>query len=732
MTQDRAQPGRAVGAEPGIADQVRVLRRHWPALVGMTALGVAAAGLTARLIEPVYVARAEVIYEPVTFGGPDGLDQIAAPPESGTLDSQIRQIASRAMAREVIQRLDLGPELEGRPGLVARPVAWLTGLMPAEGPAPEGLVEVPIDAPPGEPSPRLLDRFLDRLKGSREGKSHVVAITWEANDPQRAAEVANEVAHAFVTARIAQKLEAASRVEERLALRRSQLRDALLSTEARLEQARAAARPTLVAALGSGEDQLNALSRELVEARIEAQTREVRSERLKDAAKRGQGLLGAEESQPSPYQALLALDAAAAREEAELLAQYGERHPRVVDLRSRRKELARKLASAQGQMLQKLDMEAEMARVRADGLARQLEAIKGDAAGMATSRQELAALEEEARTRRQAHDAFELKAQEISQRLAGQAPDARIVSEAVPPAVPAFPRPGTFMSVGGSVGLLLAGLFVWFTEARDRSVRTASALEGVTGLVTVAMVPQLVRKAERLRPHDVALDQPLGRYSEALRDMLAAVTEPFDRPEGRGTAMLVTSAVPDEGKTTTAISLARLAAAEGLKVVLIDGDLRHPSVLGRLGLPAGPGLQEILAGKATLEQALRTDSRSPLQILPGSAAARAALASQSGERLRQVVQSLTRDVDLVVVDTAPALAVADTKLLARAVDRVLLLARWGQTSDRLIGRAAGELREVGAPLTGAVLTAVDLSRQPLYGLDDRTFAYVKHARYYAA
>ena len=111
----------------------------------------------------------------------------------------------------------------------------------------------------------------------------------------------------------------------------------------------------------------------------------------------------------------------------------------------------------------------------------------------------------EARSRRQAHDAFELKAQEISQRLAGQAPDARIVSEAVPPGAPAFPKPGTFMSVGGSVGLLLAGLFVWFTEARDRSVRTASALEGGTGLVTGAMVPQRVRKAERLRPHDVAL-----------------------------------------------------------------------------------------------------------------------------------------------------------------------------------------------------------------------------------
>ena len=96
-----------------------------------------------------------------------------------------------------------------------------------------------------------------------------------------------------------------------------------------------------------------------------------------------------------------------------------------------------------------------------------------------------------------------------------------------------------------------------------------------------------------------------------------------------------------------------------------------------------------------------------------------------------MIQSLAVDHDLVLVDAAPALAVADTKLLARSVDRVLLLARWGATSDRLIARAAVELREVKAPLIGAVLTAVDLNRQALYGLDDRTFTYVKHARYYA-
>ena len=726
MVPDRLQRAHG-GDEPGIVDQLRVLRRRWPLLVSAVAVGIATCGGAARLFAPVYVARAEVIYEPVTSGGVDGLEQVVAAPEGGTLDSQIRQLTTRETARTIVQRFGLAAELDEPPSLVQQGQDWLMGLV-----GRQAALDVPIQPVPGEPPARVLDRFMERLDGTREGKSHVFGVQWRSGDPERAAAVANAVARAFVDTRMASKVEAARRATERLDQRRNRLREAMIEARTDLEIARGAAKPTVIAAMNGAEDQFGALSRQLVDAKMDAQSRTIRAERLKDAARHGDpGLVGTDQGGSPIYQSLVALDAASAREEAELSAQYGVRHPKVIDLRNRRAELARKIAGERSQMLQKLDMEAEVARARAEGLAQQLDVVKGDAAGIAKTRQEIARLEEDSRARRIAYDTFDDKTQEIAQRLADQSPDARIVALAVAPATPAFPKPGQFMAVGGSVSLLLAGLFVWLVETRDRSVRTARELERVTDLVTVAMVPRLVKKEERERPHDVALDQPLGRFGEALRDMLAVVTAPFEHPQGRGCSVMLTSAVPDEGKTSTAIALARLAAWEGLRVVLIDGDLRHPSVLGRLGLPKGPGLQEILLGKATVEQALRTDPRSGLRILPGSALSRAALATQSGERLRQVIQSLTSDHDLVVVDAAPALAVADTKLLARSVDRVLLLARWGTTSDRLIARAAIELREVRAPLIGAVLTAVDLNRQALYGLDDRTFAYVKHARYYA-
>ena len=629
MVQDRMQRAHG-GDEPGIVDQLRVARRRWPLLVTAVSLGIAAGGGAARLIQPVFVARAEVIYEPVTAGGIDGLEQVVAAPEGGTLDSQIRQITTRETARRLIRAFDLEPELDGDRGIVEAATGWLGRIV---GHADAG---VPIRPLAGEPPIFLVDRFMERLEGIREGKSHVFGIEWRSQDPQRAAKVANGIAQAFVATRLEQKRASAQHVGERLEQRRARLRDALVAARAQAEHARAAAPAGVVAVANSGEDQLAPLSRQLVEARLDAQNRTIRAARLKEAAQTGGSALVAVEQGDSPvYQTLVGLDADAAREEAELLAQYGVRHPRVIDLRSRRGELARKIAAARAQMLKKLDVDAELAKARADQLGAELEAVKGDAAGSAKARQAIERFDDEARARRLAYETFDTKAQEIAQRLADQAPDARIVAEAVAPASPAFPKPGQFMAVGGSVSFVLAGLFVWLAETRDRSVRTARDLERITGLVTVAMVPRLMKKEERERPHDVALDQPLGRYGEALRDMLAVVTQPFERPQGRGCSVLVTSSVPDEGKTSTAIALARLAAWEGLKVVLIDGDLRHPSVLGRLGLTKGPGLQEILLGKATVEQALRTDPRSGLRILPGSALSRAALATQSGERLRQ-------------------------------------------------------------------------------------------------
>ncbi|HEX2526774.1 MAG TPA: AAA family ATPase [Geminicoccus sp.] len=698
MNQVQAQrsPAGMAGTEPaGIIDQLRILRRRWPVILGMTAIGLGASLGTARLITPVFVARTEVIYEPVSNGGLDGLEQVVAAPEGGTLDSQVQQIASHALAREVVQRLGLDQDPELSVGSLAP--AWASG-----APVELEALDATVPVEPLEPSARLLDAFLARLQVAREGKSHVIAITWRSTDPAKAAAVANEVALGFVTSRIAEKHAAAERATQRLQQRRDGLRAAMFEAEARLNLARTTSQPILTAALGAGEDQIGTLSRQLVDAKMDAGTRSVRVRRLKEAVSRGETIMvGVDQGRSVVFQNLMARETDSAREEGELLAQYGDRHPLVVDLRSRRGELARKIRAEQRRMLDEMELEAQVAQSRADDLASQIEAIKGSTAGLVRSRQEIAGLEDDLRARRVAFESFDMRFLEITQRLADQAPDARIVSEATPPSAPVFPRQGAFMAVGGSVSFLLAGLFVWLTEARDRSVRTARDLERITSLATIAMVPRLVRKNERLRPHDVPLDQPLGRYGEALRDMLATLTQRFDRPQGRGCSVLITSAVPDEGKTTTAISLARMAAAEGLKVVLIDGDLRHPSVLGRLGLDKGPGLQEILQGKATLEQALRTDPRSGLQILPGSSAGRTALASQSGERLRQVVHSLTRDVDMVVVDAAPALAVA-------------------------------ELRDVRAPLAGCVLTAVDLKKQPLYGLDDRSFAYVRHARYYAS
>jgi capsular exopolysaccharide synthesis family protein len=199
--------------------------------------------------------------------------------------------------------------------------------------------------------------------------------------------------------------------------------------------------------------------------------------------------------------------------------------------------------------------------------------------------------------------------------------------------------------------------------------------------------------------------------------------------DSRPKVILVTSSVPDEGKTTVAISLARLATRSGEKVILLDGDLRRPSIAKSLSLPENSRtVIDVLTGEATLDQCLAKDPRSDALVLGASKGAVSPPDLLGSVAMGRLIESLKDTYDLVIIDSAPLLPVNDTKILAQLADAVVFVVRWEKTPRDAVVMAARHLMDVKAPVAGIVLSRADLERYKYYsyGYQD----YYNYNKYY--
>jgi capsular exopolysaccharide synthesis family protein len=294
----------------------------------------------------------------------------------------------------------------------------------------------------------------------------------------------------------------------------------------------------------------------------------------------------------------------------------------------------------------------------------------------------------------------------------GTRPDARVVVEqrATVPSTPVTPRPLRNITFGLALGLIAGVGAAVARDLLDNTVKDRETLEDITGVGVVGNIPL---DKERRRVPAISFGSDSTTVAEAFRKLRTNLK--FLAVDNPPRAFVVTSSTPNEGKSTTAINIALALAEAEHKVVLVDGDMRRPSLDKYLNVVGQVGFSSVLSGATTLDEALQETGFEGLTVLSSGTVPPNPSELLGSMTAQKIISDLRARFDYVVIDGAPLLAVTDSAILATHTDGALLIAKFGSTKRDQLSHAVRALQDVGATILGAIFSMVPVSRNSAYG-----------------
>lgn len=664
--------------------------------------------------------------------------------DTATVESQIRLIKSRGQIEAVMGTLNLFDDPEFNPAVlepdrevamrVEGPLQGMFSWLPDEWLIATGIAQEPEALLPGM-APELeqeaaIERFNEGLKVSQEGRSYVIAISFTSTSPQKAAIVANQAAELYVQAQVDTKRGATEKASGWLEERLEELQIETERAEQAVERFRVAkSLPEDIQGISLKEQRLYSLNDALSALRADLAGQQAKIKLISGLRTRGRGLDSIQEVLGSATIIdLRAREAELLREESELLSTFGDKHPRIVNLRAEKQSLADKLQAEVDRILTTIGNDVEVTQSRIASIEEQITEVQQGSSLDRETGVTLRQLEREASATRNLYESFLTRYKETREQLSIVEADAKVISASAPPGDPSTPGPKLFGAVGFTASLMLGTLLALLLERLDSGMRSTKQIESGLGLPALGLVPRLERLRRGQKPHQYLIAKPLSAYSEAIRAIYTSMQlSDVDHPPK---IVLVTSALPQEGKTTLAVSLATFAARSAQRVLLLDLDLRHPSIQRELGVAPTAGFVEFMAGEKTLEEVIQHDEASGLYYFPIKKQPANPTDLISSQKMKQLTALLRDSFDYVVIDSAPLVGVTDTKVAALLADKVIFATQWDKTTKDTALSGLAHLHEVKASIAGVVLTQVDVNKHAQYGYGDVGQYYGKYQKYY--
>jgi polysaccharide biosynthesis transport protein len=697
--------------EPHLYDYLLILRKHqWLILSFLLAVVTIVTIATFRM-QSVYVATARIEIDRengtiLPFQGMESYDYMMD--SENYIETQSKILTSETLALKTIRSTGLG----------ARP-EYASSNGPSEALA--------IGSLENQKRPPELGAFLGSLGVKRVPNSRLMDVSFESTDPQFAARIVNEHIKNFqrqnIQARYDETQQATSWLNEELGELKIKVQD---SEDKRI----AYERKNQIWTLDDKQSITTQRLSDVNKAYTDAQEERMKKEAFYEFAKAGDISQVPQLRDNVVLQGLITKRENTAEDYTEAVNQYGPNFPKVQRLQAQLKDLDQLIQKEDQNTLSRIENEYREAKQRELMMLQALDEQKAEANEMAERLVEYNILKREAEANKALYDGLMTKLKEVDISSALQSSNIRVVDPAMIPAYPSRPAKARNVALAFIVGLVGGIGLALLREYLDNTVKTPDDIETLARLPSLAVVPQFAgsngngsRKLLQgiaTNGHDkrielVAQHLPKSQMSEAFRALRTSLL--LSQPGRPPQVILVTSALPREGKTTAAANLAVTLAQLGDKTILVDADLRKPGVGRLLNLGSGKyaGFSSYLAGVSSLDLVTIPHPAIPnLAAIPTGPLPPNPADLLSSHKLAEAIAELRTKFKFIVIDSPPIMAATDAVILSVQTDGVLLVVRSGETPKEAFTRTRDLLISVKCHILGVVLNAVDSSAPDYY------------------
>lgn len=715
--------------------QVRdFLGREWRLIAVLTGFSIILGAAYIAVSPSRYTAQADMIIDTkrVTWTQSE-MSSENRTIEDASVESEIETTKSEKVALAVIRRLRLNedPEFVGAGRGLTRRIFSLFKLTagPEQEPTNEELMR------------GVLATVKDNLRVTRLGRSYIEQIAYTSLDRDKAAKIANAFADAYIEDQLQAKFEATRRasawLEQRIGELRQQASDAYKEVQDFKSE-----NSIIIGVDGklASEVELDQLGIALAKARADTSQARAKLDRISRVLEQRSDKESFNIPDPVVTDALSNPVITKLRQqflddqnkESEWSARYGADHTAARNLRAEMAALQRAIWDEISRIAESYKSELQIAKSQEEAIDKRMIEVFQKSGATRQSQVRLRELETAANTYRGIYETFLSRFTQSVQQQSFPSTEARVVTVASPPRSPSSPKIALTLALATLCGLGLGVVSAFAREQMNRQVHTRKQLETLLGASCLAVLPLFSQKKPVLRKagatqgseafRQISEAAPFSATAEALRYIKVAIDL---HPTG-GKIIGMVSALPGEGKTTISTALAAFLAKSGARTLLIDADLRNPSMTRTLGYNGATGLLSMVADKMDFDDLVITDSKHKFDFLPSSTRIKPSNSSDilNSPAVKNMLKAAKSNYDYVIVDLPPILPVVDVKAAAHLMDAFVLVVEWGSTSTDEILKAVSASSILSERLLGAVLNKADEAVMRRFeGYSDRRYTY---------